>query len=113
MINKELSIDELVSLKVKEELEKYQRVGKRLSDGWLNLRKEIDEFIRNNMKKRTGMSFATCQNSIYSPIKIILGINRIDEMTDDQAEVARDIFYYIKNMVELHNQKGVKYLGNH
>lgn len=101
----ELSIDDLVAAKVKEELSKYQGCYRRISDEWIKLRKEINDYIRNDMKTLTGMSYTTCQNSIYTPIRIILGVSRIDEINDDQAKIARDVFYYVKCMVERHNQK--------
>lgn len=101
----DLSIDDLVALKVKEELSKYDKRYQRISDGWLKLRKEIRTYIMNEMRDRTGLSFYTCQKAFYDPIKVILGISRIDEMTDEQALIARDVYLFIRNKLEANNTK--------
>lgn len=101
----EILIDELVTLKVREELAKYQNPTKRISDGWLKLRHEINTYISEEMCHRTHMSHSTCLNAIYSPIKIILGISRIDEMTSEEAAIARDVFNYLRHMTKVYNQK--------
>lgn len=105
MNTNDLSIDELVSLKVKEELSKYQGNYRRVSDGWVELRKEIDTYIREEMREQTKMSYTTCQNSIYGPIKIIIGVSRVDMMTNEQARIARDIYKYVQAMVRRYNKR--------
>ncbi|MGK9332603.1 hypothetical protein QQG09_09145, partial [Melissococcus plutonius] len=104
-MSKQLSIDELVELKVKAEMSKYQLDHRRVSDEWIKLRNEINDYIRYEMELLTKMSYATCQNAIYNPIKIILGVSRIDDMTDAQTAIAKQVFLYIKDMTETYNKK--------
>ncbi|MGK9301503.1 hypothetical protein [Melissococcus plutonius] len=104
-MSKQLSIDKLVELKVKSEMSKYQLNHRRISDEWLKLRNEISNYIQHEMMLLTEMSYVTCQNAIYNPIKIILGVNRIDDITGAQTVIAKQVFLYIKNMTEKYNKK--------
>ncbi|MBB1085353.1 hypothetical protein H5R63_00780, partial [Limosilactobacillus sp. WF-MA3-C] len=38
----------------------------------------------------------TIQNAIYNPIKLILDLRRVNDMTAEQVPVARKIFEFIK-----------------
>lgn len=92
----EMTIEELIEKKVQEELSKYRTEPRRLSDGWLTLRKQITIYIHENTRENN-ISFSGLQEVFYKPIKYILGLKRIDEMTNEQAIVAREIFEFLKN----------------
>ncbi|KRL84029.1 hypothetical protein [Ligilactobacillus apodemi] len=63
---------------------------------WLKLRKEIDEYCHSTKYQENNRSYATLQNFIYSAIKFALGISRLSEMTNVEAEVAREVFEFLK-----------------
>lgn len=106
MVQQNLSIDDLVALKVKEELAKYDKRHIRISDGWLKLRKEISDYINFEMRDATGMGFYACQKVFYDPIKAVTGVGRIDELSDEQVEVANEVFVYLRRMIARYNHKG-------
>jgi len=91
-----LSIDELVAIKVKEELSKYAPNYKPVSKEWVELRKEIDSFIRNTMIGKSKYSYSTCQNQIYTTIRSITECSRIDMLEGQDVETARRIFNFYK-----------------
>lgn len=98
------SIEEFVAFKVKQELSKQKPKQRQISKKWLDLRKEINDFVKSELEIRTNMSYNYCQQTFYLPIKSILGIDRIDDMTDEQAVIASKVVDYISNMVIYHNQ---------
>lgn len=92
----EMTIDQLVEMKVKEELAKHRLEPRKISQSWLDLRKEIDEYIKNNKYRDDNIQYSTLLSTIHKPIKWILGLRKIDEMTDEQSVVAREVFYYLR-----------------
>ncbi|ANZ98146.1 hypothetical protein BFC20_10740 [Brochothrix thermosphacta] len=91
------SIEEFVAFKVKQELSKQKPKQRQISKKWLDLRKEINDFVKSELEIRTNMSYNYCQQTLYLPIKSILGIDRIDDMTDEQAVIASKVVDYISN----------------
>lgn len=92
-----LSIDELVALKVKEELSKYAPNYKPVSKEWIELRKEINDFIHDEMVKKSKYSYSTCSSQIYTTIRSITECSRVDDLEGQDIETARRVFEFYKN----------------
>lgn len=104
MEENKLSIDELIAVKVQQELAKYRPSHRKISDGWLNLREEILSYCRDNNNiahKDKFYTYESVKQSIYAPIRYILKLSRLDDMTEEQAVIAREVFEYIKNKSEV------------
>lgn len=69
--------------------------GKAHDPNWLVLRKEITDYCRSHSTMRR--SFATQQNFIYGAIRLVTGINQIDNLQGHQVSVARQVFVTLKN----------------
>ncbi|MCP9313844.1 hypothetical protein [Liquorilactobacillus satsumensis] len=92
----EPTLDELVEMKVNKILRKKGYSDKRrICAGWLKLSAEISEYCTENVEP--GFAFSYVQNSIYYPIKYVLGLRRIDDIAEQDIKLARAIFYFIKN----------------
>ncbi|AYM03608.1 hypothetical protein D8911_11670 [Levilactobacillus brevis] len=81
-----------VGVKARLEVEKRPKVSR----GWRVLRKEISEYCDQTCQKWEEPAYSGVQNAIYTPIRYALRVNRIDEITDEQAKSARRIFEFIK-----------------
>lgn len=87
----------LIQQGIKEELAERHRP--RTVSGWLRLRKEIDEYCQSQKDGQVpgkARAYGTIQNSIYLPIKTTLGLYRIDEMSEQEVPIAKEIFEFIK-----------------
>lgn len=77
-------------------------------DGWIDLRKEIDTYIRSSVYgiegKGDGLSYNPAYsgwvNAIHLPIKLALNLRYIHEMKEEQVPIAREIFEIIKKRRE-------------
>ena len=78
-----------IALKVYE-LSKNDNEPK-ISPDWRKLSKEIQEFIKVRVKK-DGIGYMTIQDAIYRPIKYVLGLKDVRQITADQVPTARKIF---------------------
>ena len=107
---KRVTIDELVQKKVAEELAKYDYVPKpAVSEKWKKLRKEISYYCDVNASQRNNEDGATTiKDAIYKAIRWSVDIHRINEMSDEQAESARNVFEFIKNERALNDAKAEK-----
>ena len=86
-----------IALKVYE-LSKKDNEPK-ISPDWRKLSKEIQEFIKVRVKK-DGIGYMTIQDAIYRPIKYVLGLKDVRQITADQVPTARKIFELIKQQRE-------------
>ena len=86
-----------IALKVYE-LSKKDNEPK-ISPDWRKLSKEIQEFIKARVKK-DGIGYMTIQDAIYRPIKYVLGLKDVRQITADQVPTARKIFEFIKQQRE-------------
>ena len=86
-----------IALKVYE-LSKKNNEPK-ISPDWRKLSKEIQEFIKVRVKK-DGIGYMTIQDAIYRPIKYVLGLKDVRQITADQVPTARKIFEFIKQQRE-------------
>lgn len=86
-----------IALKVYE-LSKKDNEPK-ISPDWRKLSKEIQEFIKVQVKK-DGIGYMTIQDAIYRPIKYVLGLKDVRQITADQVPTARKIFEFIKQQRE-------------
>lgn len=86
-----------IALKVYE-LSKKDNESK-ISPDWRKLSKEIQEFIKVRVKK-DGIGYMTIQDAIYRPIKYVLGLKNVRQITADQVPTARKIFEFIKQQRE-------------
>lgn len=86
-----------IALKVYE-LNKKDNEPK-ISPDWRKLSKEIQEFIKVRVKK-DGIGYMTIQDAIYRPIKYVLGLKDVRQITADQVPTARKIFEFIKQQRE-------------
>ena len=86
-----------IALKVYE-LSKKDNEPK-ISPDWRKLSKEIQEFIKVRVKK-DGIGYMTIQDAIYRPIKYVLGLKNVRQITADQVPTARKIFEFIKQQRE-------------
>lgn len=86
-----------IALKVYE-LSKKDNEPK-ISPDWRKLSKEIQEFIKVRVKK-DGIGYMTIQDAIYRPIKYVLGLKDVRQITADQVPAARKIFEFIKQQRE-------------
>ena len=86
-----------IALKVYE-LSKKDNEPK-ISPDWRKLSKEIQEFIKVRVKK-DGIGYMTIQDAIYRPIKYVLGLKDVRQITADQVPTARKIFEFIKQQRE-------------
>ncbi|WP_304682809.1 hypothetical protein [uncultured Limosilactobacillus sp.] len=86
-----------IALKVYE-LSKKDNESK-ISPDWRKLSKEIQEFIKVRVKK-DGIGYMTIQDAIYRPIKYVLGLKDVRQITADQVPTARKIFEFIKQQRE-------------
>lgn len=66
----------------------------KINPDWRALSKEITEYCSSTAEK--GKGWATIQNAIYNPIKFVLDLRRVNDITSDQVPVARKIFEFIK-----------------
>lgn len=86
-----------IALKVYE-LSKKDNEPK-ISPDWRKLSKEIQEFIKVRVKK-DGIGYMTIQDAIYRPIKYVLGLKDVRQITADQVPTARKIFEFIRALKE-------------
>lgn len=86
-----------IALKVYE-LSKKDNEPK-ISPDWRKLSKKIQEFIKVRVKK-DGIGYMTIQDAIYRPIKYVLGLKDVRQITADQVPTARKIFEFIKQQRE-------------
>ena len=86
-----------IALKVYE-LSKKDNEPK-ISPDWRKLSKEIQEFIKVRVKK-DGIGYMTIQDAIYRPIKYVLGLKDVRQITADQVPTARKILEFIKQQRE-------------
>ena len=86
-----------IALKVYE-LSKKDNEPK-ISPDWRKLSKEIQEFIKVRVKK-DGIGYMSIQDAIYRPIKYVLGLKDVRQITADQVPTARKIFEFIKQQRE-------------
>lgn len=69
----------------------YEALNKRnmpkIATGWLQLRKRIDSYCHDHMssKWRRKTSYNSVQQMFYVPMKKILDLHRIDEMTEEPS----------------------------
>lgn len=109
----EISKDELESLvkqQVQEELRRHYTP--KVVTGWLQLRKQIDEYCKSHMYsgKRRRTSYSSIQQMFYVPIKKVLDLYRIDEMSEEQVTIAREIFEFLcKEMEKADKEKEHNY----
>lgn len=75
-----------------------QNNGPKISPDWQKLSKEIDKYIKANMQRGNG--YGKIRDSIYFPIKYVLGLKDIRQITADQVPTARKIFEFIKQQRE-------------
>lgn len=89
-----------IALKVYE-LSKKDNEPK-ISPDWRKLSDEIRDFIKSRTANtnKDGVGYATIQNSIYMPIKYVLGLKDVRQITADQVPTARKIFEFIKALKE-------------
>ncbi|MBB1085318.1 hypothetical protein, partial [Limosilactobacillus fastidiosus] len=64
----------------------------KINPDWRKLQKEIGDYCMNTRKQ--GQGITTIQNAIYNPIKLILDLRRVNDMTAEQVPVARKIFEF-------------------
>ena len=99
----EISREELNRI-VKEQV--YEALNRRntpkISTGWLQLRKQIDSYCHDHMSSswRKKRSYSSVQQMFYIPIKKVLDLHRIDEMSEDQVPIAKEIFDFLSSELE-------------
>lgn len=89
----EEDIDRIVEKKVKAVLQKKE---KKTCAEWLKLRKEIDTWCHVHGDYSNRRSYQTLQNLIYSTLKFVTGVSRIDEIDESNIWQARDAWNYLK-----------------
>lgn len=74
----------------------------KISPDWRKLSDEIRDFIKSRTANtnKDGVGYMTIQNSIYMPIKYILGLKDVRQITADQVPTARKIFEFIRALKE-------------
>ena len=90
----EEDIDKMVEEKVKEILRSKEK--KKVFKGWEQLRDEIDTWCHIHTDYSSRRSYQTLQNFIYSTLKFVTGVSRIDEIDESNIRQARDAWEYLK-----------------
>ena len=70
---------------------------------WISLRHEIEEWAtdyRLPYQVPSASNYRNLKISVYTPIKLVLGIKSIDNIKSDQVPKARKIFYKVKAICE-------------
>ncbi|WP_323058346.1 hypothetical protein [Limosilactobacillus reuteri] len=103
-------IERQVKRQVYEALNK--RTTPKISTGWLQLRKQIDSYCHDHMSSnwRRKTSYSSVQQMFYIPMKKILDLHRIDEMSEDQVPIAQEIFKFLSAEFEKVDQQKEKEL---
>lgn len=118
MTEVEISEEELNRI-VKRQV--YEALNRRntpkISTGWLQLRKQIDSYCHEHMssKWRRKTSYSSVQQMFYVPIKKILDLHRIDEMSEEQVSIAKEIFDFLSaefEKVDKQKEKELKTTAN-
>lgn len=89
----EEDIDKMVEEKVNEILRKKER---KVCKEWIKLRGEIDTWCRVHGDYSNRRSYQTLQSLIYSTLKFVTGVSRIDEIDESNIRQARDAWNYLK-----------------
>ena len=108
-------IEHQVKFQVYEALNK--RNTPKITTGWLQLRKRIDSYCHDHMssKWRRKTSYNSVQQMFYVPMKKILDLHRIDEMSEDQVPIAKEIFEFLSaefEKVDKQKEKELKTTAN-
>lgn len=72
-----------------------KRKEPKISPDWRKLSKEIEQYSMLG-KKQLGVGYQSVHNAIFYPIKFVLRLKNINDMTADQVPIAREIFEFIK-----------------
>lgn len=87
-------VNQLVDEKVQEIL-KTENKPKTYS-GWIRLRNEISDWCHKNADKQNNRSYQTLKDLIYSTLKFVTGVSRIDEIDESNIEVASITWAFLK-----------------
>lgn len=93
----EEDINRIVEEKVQAILQ--SREEKKVCEEWIRLRNEINEWCHENANKQKNRSYQTLQNLIYSTLKFVTGVSRIDEIDENNIDEARRAWEFL----EIHN----------
>ena len=105
-------IEHQVKCQVYEALNKKN--APKITTGWLQLRKRIDSYCHDHMssKWRRKTSYNSVQQMFYVPMKKILDLHRIDEMSEDQVPVANEFLSAELEKVDKQKEKELKTTTN-